>query len=264
MDLNGTPMCTVGIFYASGTSGTVNEIATRNQIGSTPIGGGGTGCGYGIWAENGAGSNQTIAVQNSSVHDFGESGISVWSDQGLSTLAGTIYANFVTGPASWFGNSTGVLASGASSSITNNFVTGGLGTQRIGPFDGILVEQGQAGGGAVFTVSRNTLADFRSQFHDGSSGMAIADNSTAQSNKVSNAFVGIDSIGFFAGPTMTSNTIMNTDFGIDFSCAGNSALTFSKNTMNDSAVGFISIPPQGSVQSNQLDNIDTIVGFPCQ
>src|SRR5436190_7875044 len=69
-DANGNPVCTTGVFYASGTSGTVNEVTTRNQQafsnGPIPV-----YCGHGIWAENGAGNNQSVTIENSSVHDFG-------------------------------------------------------------------------------------------------------------------------------------------------------------------------------------------------
>ena len=78
-----------GIFYASGTAGTINEMTTRNQ--QLPS------CGYGIWVENGAGPNQSITVENNSVHDVTWEGIFALSNQTPSTLAATIKGNFVNG-----------------------------------------------------------------------------------------------------------------------------------------------------------------------
>src|SRR5208282_3301833 len=72
----------VGIFYAVGTSGTINEVTARNQLSSE--------CGFGIWAENTAGANQTIIVENSSVRNFDAIGIQALSDQDTPTLAATI------------------------------------------------------------------------------------------------------------------------------------------------------------------------------
>jgi hypothetical protein len=45
------------IFYAAGTSGTINEVTTRNHQSS--------GCGNSIWAENTAGAMQIIRIENS-------------------------------------------------------------------------------------------------------------------------------------------------------------------------------------------------------
>ncbi|HKM48783.1 MAG TPA: right-handed parallel beta-helix repeat-containing protein, partial [Terriglobales bacterium] len=78
-----------GIFYASGTSGTINEMTTRKQ--QLPS------CGYGIWVENGPGAKQSVTVENNSVHDVSWEGIFAYSNQTPSTLAATIKGNFVNG-----------------------------------------------------------------------------------------------------------------------------------------------------------------------
>src|SRR5258708_20805020 len=56
-----------GIFYASDTSGTVNEVTVRNQVNG--------GCAWGIWVENGGSTNETITIENSSVHNQGNGGV---------------------------------------------------------------------------------------------------------------------------------------------------------------------------------------------
>src|SRR5215469_3963069 len=60
-----------GIFYASGSSGTLARVRTRNQINPGPNG----GCGAGIWAENGGNTGTWIQVQGSSVHDSDSAGM---------------------------------------------------------------------------------------------------------------------------------------------------------------------------------------------
>src|SRR6202795_2493046 len=63
-----------GLFYPSGTAGTVNEVTARNQIG-------GCGLGAAIWLENGAGPTQSINVENTSVSNMDGPGINNVSDQ---------------------------------------------------------------------------------------------------------------------------------------------------------------------------------------
>jgi hypothetical protein len=56
-----------GIFYGSGSSGTVNGVRASGQVDST--------CGVGIWAENGTTSNQSVTIRNSSVYNVDSAGI---------------------------------------------------------------------------------------------------------------------------------------------------------------------------------------------
>jgi hypothetical protein len=59
-NLNGAGFL-AGIFYQAGSSGTVNQVTTRNQIDSQE--------GMGIWVENGTSTPDSITIENSSVHD---------------------------------------------------------------------------------------------------------------------------------------------------------------------------------------------------
>jgi hypothetical protein len=60
-----------GIFYASGSSGTVARVRTRNEIDPGVNG----PCGVGIWAENGGTTGTWIQVQGSSLHDSDSAGM---------------------------------------------------------------------------------------------------------------------------------------------------------------------------------------------
>ena len=213
-----------GIFYASSTSGTVNEVTARNQVNG--------GCGWGIWVENGAASSQTIIIENSSVHNggFDGGGITAASVNPQPTLSSTISGNFLSN-AGFFGiddSSSGVIA--------GNVITSG----SAGP--AIFVNADS------LTVSANTLAD---------SGMGIETKgaSTVVANKLSN--VG-DSIALFpdVAATIKSNTIKNTFFGIDFS-GGSSSGTISGNSLNDSLCGFANWAGP-TIFGNSLYNIDSV------
>jgi hypothetical protein len=219
-----------GIFYASGTAGTINEMTTRNQ--QLPS------CGYGIWIENGPGPIQSITVENNSVHDVTWEGIFAISNQTPSTLAATIKGNFVNGKV--YNQTKDIEVNGVSGALTGNVVTGG--------FQGIIND-----GGPV-TISGNAVADI-------SIGVAIAfgDGSTVTSNKISNvhtAFL-LGGSGISPGPTLTGNTTKNTTYVIEYNCIPN--VTVKSNTFNDSQFGFDNVPSANSgLGVNALYNIDTV------
>jgi hypothetical protein len=241
-----------GIFYASGTSGTVNEVAMRHQL--TP------GCffasGNGIWAENGASLNQTITVENSSVHDFDSTGIQAISEQFPSTLTATIKGNF----ASNFVDVTvqhdraqGIQNIGATSAIMDNFITSGSGNtpSTANLFGVISYPDANDDVGNVITASGNTVADLY--------GYAITSQQfgdTAKSNKLSNVYAGL--VVFFA--VVESNTVMNTSQGYVFNasnpqCASEG--TISGNVVNDSSLAFFGLPLV-QIQKNQVDSDDVV------
>jgi hypothetical protein len=215
-----------GIFYASSTSGTVNEVTARNQVNG--------GCGWGIWVENGAASSQTIIIENSSVHNggFDGGGITAASVNPQPTLSATISGNFLS--------NAGLI---------------GINDSSSGVIAGNVLTSGAAGGRSIFatadslTVSANTVAD--------SLGIGIATEgaNTVVSNKLSN--VG-DSIALFSNvaATIKSNTIKNAFCGLDFS-GGSSSGAISGNTLNDSLYGFTNWSGP-TITGNFLYNIDNV------
>jgi hypothetical protein len=219
-----------GIFYASGTSGTINEMTTRNQ--QLPS------CGYGIWIENGAGPNQSITVENNSVHDVTWEGIFAISNQTPSTLAATIKGNFVNGKV--YNQTKDIEVAGISGALTGNVVTGGL--------------QGITNDGGPVTISGNAVADMSIGV-----GIAIGDGSIVTSNKISNVYTAFlfGGSGVSPGPTVTGNTTKNTTYVIEYNCIPN--VTVKSNTFNDSQFGFDNVPSANSgLGVNSLYNIDTV------
>lgn len=220
-----------GIFYASGTSGTVNAVTARNQQSSN--------CGDGIWAENGAGPNQSITIENSSIHDFDSNGIVAASNQIPSTLAATLRGNFLTGLTG--GQGTGIQASYINGAVADNVLTNlSLGVAS------------DAKGGPI-AVTTNLVADQPA----GTIAFLPLDSTTASSNLVANAFT-----AFYlgnAGPTIKSNTVMNVNVAVTFNCTSASSAT--KNVVNDAQTGFSLA--HGTVVGNAIYNLDTIQSGSC-
>lgn len=115
----------LGIFYASGSSGIINEVTVRNQTGSN--------CGLGIDAENGTSTLESVTIENSSVHDVDANGITA-----LDNLNATIRSNYAAAGA-------GIAFSAAEGSVTNNVVSGTL--------EGMGIQ------GSPSSVSGNTVAN---------------------------------------------------------------------------------------------------------
>jgi parallel beta-helix repeat protein len=231
-----------GIFYASDTSGTVNEVTARNQVNG--------GCAWGIWVENGGGTNQVITIENSSVHNQGNDGIGNVGigSGGISavsvsppTLSATIRGNFLSntgGDASDSSAGGDAILSETNGEISENVITSNpqFATSIFASSPSVV-------------VSGNTVANNTSGF-----GIEIFSGITAGSNKLSN--VGY-SIVAHSDPatTIKSNTIKNTLCGISF--GGGSSGAISGNILNDSVYGFAnwSGPPIGG---NSLYNIDNV------
>ncbi len=227
-----------GIFYASGTSGTISDMTTRDQ--KLPS------CGYGIWVENGAGPNQSITVENNSVHDASWVGILAQSNQTPPTLTATIKGNFVNGLV--YNQTSDITVSGIRGTITGNVVTGG--------FVGITNAGTDA---SPVTISGNDLANISIGV-----GMSFGDGSTVTSNKLSNVYTAFlfGGSGVSPGPTVTGNTTQNTTYVINYNCIPN--VTVKSNTFNDSEFGFLQIPSANSgLGVNTIDNIDTVQASSC-
>src|SRR5208337_4481506 len=192
-----------GIFYASGSSGTVNEVETRNQNCNGIYG-------FGILAENGAGATQLVTIENSNINSNSYAGITAGSDQTPSTLTASIKSNYVAGGVvgiytalnvggSVSGNvvgasGAGVIASSPSSLVSKNTVNGGS--------EGIEVD------GAV-TVSGNTI-------NGATYGVFVKAAGSVTSNNISNSGYGI----YFQvnGATIKTNIITQAPVGIEFGC----------------------------------------------
>lgn len=223
-----------GLFYASGSSGSVNEVTAINQQNA--------GCGVGIWVENGAGSSQSIALAANSVHDMDNTGIVALSDQNPPTLTVDISANAVTGN----NRTQGIAAENITGTVKQNVVTGGA----IGIAD-VDFFPGQTPG---IRISANTIADVQA---GPGIGIVIREGSAATSNKISNVMTGFYLQGGSAnpGPTLSSNFVENIHTIIEFNCTANAFLQ--SNLFNDARVGFDKVP-SGTSLPDPVYNFDAI------
>jgi hypothetical protein len=194
-----------GIYYGSGSSGTVNGVETRNQNCNS--------FGIGMLAENGASATaQSVIIKNSNIHDNSDVGILTCSDQTPSTLTATITGNYVAG------SDYGIVAvCNAAGNVSANLSTAAFaGVYVISPFT---------------TVSGNTVT--------GSTYGVITNTATVTSNHISNSPTGIYLFSGTSGATVKSNTIAKASTGIEFNC---STGTITGNTINGAAKGIDSVP----------------------
>ncbi len=221
---NGCATSLYGVFYASGSGGTINEVTTRNQLNS--------GCGFGIDAENGSNSAQLVTIQNSIVRNYDATGILVGTNQTPPSLTVNIKGNYVPGG-----------FNGIFTFFNAGVVSGNVATNNA---QANIVAEAQV------TVSGNTFTD--SPF----AGIWAFSQVTITSNKVERNANGI--ILDIGPSTAQSNTISDSTIGIEFDCT--SGNTVSKNFINDASTG-INLVPSGFVGSNSYFSVDTIRSGGC-
>jgi Flp pilus assembly pilin Flp len=230
----------VGIFYdatgsAPNTVVRIADVTTRNQLTQN------IGCGYGIWVENDGTTNQSVTIQNSSVHDFDLGGITaVTGPPGAPPgLTATISSNDVhSGSACPACLPYGIDAEDIDGTIESNIITGG--------------GYGVTNGSSAISITHNTIAGSGTGiylFEDGAS--------TLSSNDITNVVTAFDVYGGSnPGPIIQSNTTKNTQTVVNYECSPN--VTVTSNTFSDSATGFGTIPGTAPTATNFLFNIDTI------
>jgi hypothetical protein len=191
-----------GIYYASGSSGTINEVTTRSYLNSF--------CSIGILADNSSSTSESVTIQNSSVLDMDGVGIEVGTDQTPPTLTATIKGNTID-------SNLGILTFRNAGSVTGNVVSA---------VNTALYLRAPAS-----TVSGNTIPKSDIGIY------AAEDGVSATSNKISDSRIGIV-IGA-ANTTFQSNTVTRTTTGIGFYCH---TATVAHNTINDAMVGQADVP----------------------
>ena len=215
-----------GIFYESGSGGTINEVTARNQLNS--------GCGFGIEAENSSSTAELVTIQNSVVRNYDASGILVGTNQ--STLTVNIKGNYVPG------GFNGIYASSAGT-VSGNIITNNSqadivtlapmtisgNTVTDSPFAGIWLN----GGG---TATSNKLE--RNAY-----GVYLTATSTVKSNSISDSGNVAIEFSCTSGNTVSSNTITDAPVGIDFvpsGFVGNNSY-FGVDTIRTGGCGFASV-----------------------
>ncbi len=208
----------VGIFYESGSSGTVNEVTARHQSSGS--------AGSGIWAENGTSATRDVTIENCDIHDLSAVGIVVFTNQTPPTLKVTIDGNTVTGVSK--DPVTGISNQGATGSIANNMVSN---FSNFGIFDL----------GVTVSISGNTVTTYR----ENTNGIALeGTDETVKSNLVSNVLGSRPGIGIAIGPpssglTVEDNKIINSNIAIEFGCH---SATVSGNTITDASTALDEVP----------------------
>jgi hypothetical protein len=218
----------VGIIYASGTSGTVNEVTTRGQRGNDR--------GYGIWAENGHSSLTSVTIENCNVYAEDKAGIFLGSNRTPPTLTATVKGNVIRG----FSAPSLLpfaIVDQAAGNVTNNVIAD--------------AETGiQAGGAASNSILSYTITAFSAGISVNSFGATVKVNTIAMAPDVGS---GIQL--FSSKATVESNTITTAQNGIDFRChTGN---IVSGNTISEAFNEILSVPSSQTV-TNTYHNVDII------
>jgi len=206
---------TVGFFYASGASGTLNHVGYF---------GFGNDCQIGIWAENATSARTAFTVENS----FSAAGIIAGSLDilGNTTLTVKIAGNQVL-PTAPYG-SFGIYLYGLTGTVETNFISGPRVVEGGDPDSGdaILVD-GQPYPTDV-TISGNTIQTNNNYLvFKGPNGYGIVvnvDGVTVKGNKISGPVYGID-MNCHTG-TVSGNTISFTEYGISATAGSIGVNTF--------------------------------------
>ena len=237
----------IGIFYASGSSGTVKEVETRSQNCNTS--------GIGMLAENGADATESVTIENSNVNNNTWAGIYACSPEEPSTLNAYIKNNVVASVG--YGVDAGCNVAG---SVSDNFVNVSVNTTGLqgGGGFGILLFSSSipVSGNVVIAqnvgiststngghVSNNTIAG-------GDAGIVVNSTDNVTSNRIANvALWGIYLSN--SGATVESNFITQTPIGIEFNCLTG---TVSGNAINGPGTGFDQFPGT-STGTNKFYNV---------
>jgi hypothetical protein len=213
-----------GIFYASGSSGTVNRVRASNQIDAT--------CGVGIWAENGGSSSYTVTVQNSTVYSADSVGIFAGSGA-TPTLTANLNNNVV--------NASGAVAAIDSDSVNGNSQIHGndVSNSIFGVYD-------------ISTINVQANSVLGATY-----GIFLGNGGAASGNKVSGSSNGV--LLGAGGATVSNNTIMSsTAAGVELGCF---SATVNGNLINDAPVGVDAAP--AAIGSNTFANTATTITNGC-
>ncbi len=233
----------IGIFYASGSSGTLNEVETQFQECNS--------AGVGIFAENGSQVSTSVTIENSNTTFSSYAGIGACCTESMNA---TIKNNYIVQNSGY-----GIYGNHATMTISDNVVYA------------IYTARGMTLGGAGITAKGNTI-------NGGETGFLLGDGVTVSSNTVTGAGAGIwldgastatsnhISYGTFGiviavpGSTIKNNFISQEDIGIEFDCV---TATVSGNTIGASGgnggpgTGFDQFPGT-SIGTNKIYNVPTL------
>jgi parallel beta-helix repeat protein len=207
-----------GIFYGSGSSGTVNRVRISGQIDST--------CGVGIWAENANTPGESVTVQNSTVYNVDSAGIFAGSGT-TPTLNANLNNNVV--------NASAAVAAIDSDSVQGQVAGNDVSNSVFGVYDISNIN-----------VQANTIVG-------ATTGIYMANGGTASGNTVSGSSEGV--LLGASGATLNNNTIMSsTTAGVELGCF---SANLTNNLINDAPVGVDAAPTTVALGSNTFANTAT-------
>lgn len=213
-----------GIFYGSGSSGTVNRVRVSGQIDST--------CGVGIWAENANPPDQSLTIHNSTVYNVDSVGIFAGSAS-TPALTANINNNVV--------NASAAVAAIDPDSVHGQVNENNVSTSEFGVYDISNIN-----------VQANTIMG-------ATYGIYMANAGTASGNMVSGASEGV--LLGASGATLNNNVIMaSTTAGVEVGCY---SVAVNGNLINDAPVGFDAAPATLTLGSNTLANTATTITNGC-
>jgi hypothetical protein len=188
-----------GIFYGSGSFGTVSQVRASGQIDST--------CGVGIWAENSTSSMESVVIRDSSVYNVDSAGIFAGSGA-TPSLSVAIANNVVNANA----GVAGIDADSVTGAVVGNVLS------AASPF-GVFNLSGT-------TVGTNTIIG-------ATTGIFLGNGGTASSNNVSGSNIGV--LLGASSATVSNNRIMSSaTAGVELGCF---TASVSGNYINDAPIG---------------------------
>jgi len=242
-----------GIYYQN-SSGTISQVATRNQV----LAAGLTGCqaGQGIYVQSsysGAGyasASADVTIKNSSVSNFQKNGITIDGPK----ANGTVTFNSITGqgPTTGAGENGVQISDGAAGCVTNNAIVDTVWAPDV------FGDTGDAASGILIYGSEHILVENNivgtTQFgivtvtdpvygSSAANPLGLGDHATITSNVVINTLL-YDAIDICSNDnSVTGNTVYNaaeSGIHLDSTC-GSTGLgnTVSNNTVNESCAGIL-------------------------
>lgn len=249
----------IGIYYQD-SSGTVTSSVARNQ---NEGGGNGDQCGFGILTESdggGVGSNPTLTVSSSSVHNFQKNGIVARGNNSTGpTLVATGNTVIGVGPVPGNAAQNGIeVGFGATGSVKGNYVADVLYSNNSSSGTGILFYATSgapvANSNTVDSANIGIGINYDPGFGGGGNVATINANHIGGSQMLE----GIDLCG--NAETAESNVIYSSTIAgvfLDNTCGGNSGSndTVKSNTINEACAGILLGSGNGNtIMSNTYAN----------
>ncbi len=231
----------VGVFYAAGSSGTLNEVETQLQSCNT--------AGVGILAENGSETPTSVTIENSNTTLSGAAGIYVCG----SVLAANIKNNYL------FENSGNAITTdcNATATISGNVVDALYAIRGILLMAPSSTVTGNTVTGAPIVPAANGVVVSGNTVTASGAGIWVDGAAKVTSNHISNGTFGI--VIAVLGSTVQNNFISQEQVGINFQCvtATVSGNTIAGSGVNSPGTGFSQFPGT-STGTNKFYNVATL------